>query len=148
MLDRPNAARPLAAGLVAAAEWFNGALLDQLADRGWPRLSRNQSQVFPLLSAEGSASPSDIARGLGITRQSAHTLLGQLVDLGILERAADPADGRRTLVALSARGRALARDAREILAELEAELARRIGEDAVEALRRALAADWGDPPSA
>lgn len=139
--------RPIAAQLLNAAEWFNAALLTRLVERGWPRLSRNQSQVFPILRGpEGAVAKVDVARALGITRQSAHTLTDQLVALGILATAPDPADGRRTVVHLTARGHALADDAREILAELEAELARRIGTDAVACLADALARPWGAPP--
>lgn len=138
--------RPLAAGLLLAADWFNDALLSRLSARGWPRLSRNQSQVFPLITRDGSTSPSDLARGLGITRQSAHALLGQLIDLGILAQSPDPLDGRRTTVHLTDRGHDLADDARAILADLEAALAARIGASAVDALASALAQDWGEAP--
>ncbi|MEE8601930.1 MarR family winged helix-turn-helix transcriptional regulator [Euzebya tangerina] len=138
---------PLAAALLDAAEWFNTALLERLAERGWPRLSRNQSLVFPLLSAEGATSQTMVARSLGITRQSAHTLLLQLVELGVLRREPDPSDGRRSLMRLTADGRRLAKDARTILTELEEELARRIGESAVQDLAEALSAEWGPTPS-
>lgn len=138
--------RPLAAALLHAAEWFNSALLDHLEARGWPRLSRNQSQVFPLIHADRGTSPSDVARGLGVTRQSAHVLLGQLEDLGILQRRPDPEDGRRTLLHLTDRGVALAADAREVLADLEAELAARIGPQAVDRLGAVVGVDWGPPP--
>jgi len=137
---------PLAAALLDAAEWFDGALRARLAVRGWPALSRNQAQVFPLLEPDGTAQAT-IARRLGITRQSAHTLLRQLEELGILERQASPNDRRLVLVHLTRAGRRLARDARDELADLEEELGRRIGADAVAALARAVHADWGEPPA-
>lgn len=99
-----------------------------------------------MLAADGGTSPSEVARQLGITRQSAHVLLGQLVDLGILAQEPDLDDGRRTLVRLTERGRSLAADAGRILATLEAQLAKRIGEDATAHLHDTLAQDWGDPP--
>ena len=139
--------RPLAAALLDGAEWFNTALLSRLEDAGWPALSRNQSRVFPLLGPDGT-SQVEVARGLGITRQSAHTLLGQLEALGIVERRPDPTDGRSSIVLLTRRGRALAADAGRILGDLEGELARRLGADHVEALGAALRLDWGDAPVA
>lgn len=138
---------PLAARLLAAAEWFNSALRQRLADRGWPAISRNQSQVFTLLGVEG-ASQSDIARGLDITRQSAHTLLRQLSDLGLVAERTDPRDRRKVRVHLTEEGERFAADAREVLADLEGTLTRRIGDEAVVALRAALATDWGGPPHA
>lgn len=137
---------PLAAGLLSGADWFNEALLAELAASGWPRLSRNQAQVFPLLTEHG-VSQAEIARALGITRQSAHNLVRELVDLAILEQRPDDADRRLSLVVLTERGTRLAHDAGRLLASFEEELAVRIGADAVTALRRALATDWGPPPA-
>lgn len=137
--------RPLAAELLAAAEWFDVALRERLAGNGWPALSRNQAQVFPLL-APGGTSQTEVSRRLGVTRQSAHTLLGQLVELGILERAPGLTDHRLVLVHLTSSGRRLAKDAAGILASLELELASRVGAARVDGLRETMSLDWGDPP--
>lgn len=136
--------RPLAARLLAAAEWFDVALRDRLAAAGWPSLSRNQSQVFPLLRP-GGTSQTEIARRLGITRQSAHTLLGRLVELGILERRGAVEDGRLVLVHLTPTGRRLAEEAARILRALEDELGTRVGVDHLASLRAVLDLDWGGP---
>jgi DNA-binding MarR family transcriptional regulator len=87
-----------------------------------------------LISEDHRTSPSGIARGFGVTRQSAHVLLGQLIELGITGQHRDPADRRRRLVHPTDHGRALAADARKILADLERELGERIGPQAVDSL--------------
>jgi DNA-binding MarR family transcriptional regulator len=136
---------PLAAALLAAADWFNEALLDDLAGRGWPRVSRHQSQVFPLLGPDG-CSQADLTRHLGITRQSVSTLVQELEALELVERRPDVADRRVKVVALTERGHEFAAEARRLLASAEAELERRIGRVHVDALRTALGAEWGPPP--
>ena len=109
---------PLALLLLRASRWFDGQLLDQLQAAGWPRLSPAQSLVFAHLSDDG-VPPATLARRLGTTRQAAADLVAGLVRLGLL--AVEPDDSRRRgrRVVLTARGRALAEDARQILAELE-----------------------------
>jgi len=137
---------PLAAGLLRGADWFNDALLVELVAAGWPKLTRNQAQVFPLLPEQG-VSQAELARRLGITRQSVHTIVRELSEFGILEQRGDDTDGRRTLVVLTTRGNRLAADAGRILSVLEVALAERIGTEAVDAIRDAVGCDWGTAPT-
>lgn len=109
---------PLAYLLLRASRWFDAALRDRLADRGWPRLSAAQSLVFAFLAPEGTP-PATLARRLGATRQATQELVGGLVAHGLIEVADDPARRRGRLVRLTARGEALAADAGEVLAQLE-----------------------------
>ncbi len=134
--------RPLAARLLDAAEWFNTALLGRLADEGWPRLSRNQALLFAVLDPAGTT-PAELARRLGITRQSTHTLLRDLMQERLVRAVPHPQDRRSHLVCLTARGERLAATAWARLADVERELARRIGEERVAVLRDAVSADWG-----
>lgn len=112
---------PLAYLLLRASRWFDRQLLDRLQERGWPRLSSAQSLVFPHLVPEG-ISPAALSRALGVTRQSGHELVAGLVRLGFVESREDPAAPRLRRLVLSPRGHDLARDARQILAELEEDL--------------------------
>lgn len=126
---------PLALALLHASRWFDSQLLQRLEQRGWPRLGPAQSLVFAHLRDEG-VSPSALARGLGTSRQAAHELVAGLHRLGLLEVVADPGRRGGRLVVLTATGRALARDAREVLAALEEPL----GMERVEALHELLGA--------
>jgi len=136
----------LAAELLEASAWFDEALLARLADRGWPRLSATRSRIFLALS-RGPVRVSDLVDELDVSRQAVHKLLDGLAEDGLLARRPDPDDGRAHVVALTDRGRQVARDAGRVLAELEQELARRIGAQHVEALRDALARERGPAPT-
>jgi DNA-binding MarR family transcriptional regulator len=136
----------LPAQLLAAADWFNDGLAVAMAEAGWPFLSRSQSLVFVSIDDDGTR-PAELARRLGITRQSMQELLVKLREHELVTVDVDPTDGRATIVRLAPRAHLLGRDAAIISAGLEAELAERIGADAVANLRAALAADWGPPPT-
>ena len=135
----------LAAELLAASAWFDQALLARLEEAGWPPLSPTRSRVFLALSA-GPILVSDLARELDISRQATHKLLDSLQDDGLIERRVDQHDRRAQRVSFTQRGRELAAAAGRILPELEQELAGRIGEHHVMALRAALAHDRGPAP--
>jgi DNA-binding MarR family transcriptional regulator len=132
--------------LLAAAAWFDTALSARMAAAGWPLLSRSQSLVFVNIDDEGTR-PAELARRLGITRQSMQEVVTKLRDHELVTVDVDPVDGRATIVRLSARAHLLGRDAAIINAELERELADRIGDSAVSSLRDALGRDWGHPPT-
>lgn len=111
----------LALQLLKAGRWFDEKLLDGLAAKGWPRLTGPQSQLFARLDREGTP-PAELARRLGTTRQSTQDLVGGLERLGLLEVIDDPSRRRGRLVRLTPDGRRIARDARQLLVELEARL--------------------------
>lgn len=71
-----------------------------------------QGQVLASLMAErGSARPSVLASRLGVTAATISESVSALASKGFVERRADPDDGRSSLVSLSAKGRAEARQA-------------------------------------
>ena len=135
----------LAARLLEASDWLNNALLERLAQRGWPRLTRSQSLIFVNLGT-GGVRPAELARRVGVRRQSMHTALAELEAAGLVALRPEAGNRRAKTVSLSPDGKRLVRDARRILSELEAVLAQRIGAETVEQLRAALAVDWGPPP--
>jgi len=158
MTDRADEAAPvgpmaayrrglsLPARLLAAADWFNESLSTAMEAGGWPFLSRSQSLVFVSIDDDGTR-PAELARRLGITRQSMQELLRKLRDHDLIAIDVDPADGRATIVRLAPRAHLLGRDAAIINARLETELAHRIGAETVAQLHAALESDWGEPPS-
>ncbi len=70
-------------------------------------LTITQLKGLFLLADSGALIVGRVAELLGIGRPAASILVDGLVQLGLVERAEDPADRRRTIVRLSARGREL-----------------------------------------
>lgn len=142
----PRRPPSLAFDLLQAADWFNDAIVARLEAQGWPALNRTQALTFPALGADG-ATPSELARRVGISRQSMQKLLEDLAGRGLVQAQPHPGDRRSLHVTLTDDGRRLVDDAITIARDLERLLARRIGRDTVDALRAALAVDWGPAPA-
>lgn len=128
-----------------ARRWFDEALQAALEAAGATPVSPTQLQLFAVLDEEGTT-VSELARRMGVTRQTAHQAVHGLVAAGTLEQLPDPASARQRLIRRTAEGRRAHRRAEGVLEGLEEELAERIGRDAVGALRTALEAPWGPPP--
>ncbi|MHC1558294.1 MarR family winged helix-turn-helix transcriptional regulator [Actinomycetospora sp. C-140] len=70
-------------------------------------VSTVEAAVLGELLHEGELSPTVIARSAGLTPGSATALIDRLVSLDLVAREPHPDDGRRILVALRPRGRAI-----------------------------------------
>lgn len=69
-----------------------------------------QGQVLAMLMGErGGVRPSVLAARLGVTAPTISESVAALTGKGLVERRADPGDGRSSLVALTSKGRAEAR---------------------------------------
>ncbi|KAA9150851.1 MarR family transcriptional regulator [Amycolatopsis acidicola] len=139
--------RNLAQALGEARRWFDEALLAGLAACGAAPISATQVGLFSVLDLGGTTT-AELARRMGVTRQTVHQAVQGLAKLGLLEQVPDPTSGRQRLVRRTVEGKRTHEEAERILAGAERELARRIGDDAVAALKSALAADWGPPAAA
>jgi DNA-binding MarR family transcriptional regulator len=82
--------------------------------------------------------PSDIAEELGMSKQAVNYLLGSLEQAGYLQRVDDPDDRRSRRVELTERGEAVRQTIRATVADIEAELARELGDRAFAQLRSLL----------
>lgn len=129
-----------------ARRWFDEALVEAMRAAGGQPVTVGQQAVFAALDPEGTT-VAELSRRMGVTRQTAHQAVQSLIRLGLLEQSPDPASARRLLTVMTEEGRRADLLARARIARLEEELAARIGDAAVRDLRRALTADWGDPPS-
>ena len=88
----------------------------------------------------------ELARGLGVSKQAAAKIVAELDGRSLIEREPSPEDGRATLLRLSARGRSLVRAAIEIGNAVERDLARDLGDDAAAHIRAGLERLAHDPP--
>jgi DNA-binding MarR family transcriptional regulator len=124
--------------------WFDEGLQNYLRLQGWPSVTRPQSMVMATVIL-GVTRPSDIARHLGVSRQAVHTTINGMVEIGLVELADDPVDGRSKIVVISEQGAKMREHAKQAVRLMSAELTRRIGADRLAGLHAALAADWGEP---
>jgi DNA-binding MarR family transcriptional regulator len=74
----------------------------ELGDFSW-----TQKSVLSRLEKAGPATSAELARAEGVTPQSMGTAIAALEDMQLVERKADPEDGRQIVVRLTARGRSL-----------------------------------------
>lgn len=73
-----------------ARRWFEEGLLAALEAAGATPVSTTQAQLFAVLDDQGTT-VSELARRMGVTRQTAHQAVHGLVATGLLERVRDPA---------------------------------------------------------
>jgi DNA-binding MarR family transcriptional regulator len=114
-------------------------LLDRLAAAGYPGIRLSHGYVFQRLVA-GEPTISALAASLGITQQGASKQVSELEAGGYVERVGVAGDQRVRVVRVTAKGRAAMAAGRRLQAELEAEIAERLGEEKVTAAKEVLAA--------
>lgn len=120
-----------------------GRLVDELGiarvrERLGAPLRRAHTRLFPHIDLAGTR-PTELARRVGISKQATSVLIDELVEMGVLERALDPSDGRAWLVRFAERpGRSLL-DGLTVLADIDAELEQSLGPAGLRQLQRQLA---------
>ncbi|WP_030611256.1 MarR family winged helix-turn-helix transcriptional regulator [Streptomyces sclerotialus] len=129
-----------------ARRWFDEGLLAAMATTGATPVSLPQLQLFAVLDEAGTT-VSELARRMGVTRQTAHQAVHGLVAAGLLEQTEHPTSARQRLIRRTPEGAHAHQQAELVLERLEDRLAERIGREAADALRAALEAPWGDPPA-
>ncbi|HSZ38599.1 MAG TPA: MarR family transcriptional regulator [Trebonia sp.] len=139
-----SASEPLARLLWRGHQWLRAAAMAGLEDSAGA-VSPAGATLLSQLDPDGMPM-ADLARLIGVSTPAIHQMVHHLVTLGLLEVVPNPDSGRSKLVVLTPQGFARRRQALELLAKLEDELAHRIGRRRVAALRDALEQDWGDPP--
>lgn len=130
--------------LLRGFKWFDQGLLNRLHAKGFPELRRSHSLVVAHLDSGGTRI-AELARRIGVSRQAMHETVGELRRAGLVELVADPTNRSAKLVVMTEEGRRSVRAARRIYADLERELASRLGPEQAAELRRALESDWGAP---
>ncbi|MFI7210606.1 MarR family winged helix-turn-helix transcriptional regulator [Micromonospora maritima] len=140
--DRPGFALPLL--LLAGFRTLVDDLHVELARQGHPDLRPAHGFVLQAVGPAGTTA-SDLGHRLGVSKQAAGKTVDRLVALGYLERVDDPADARRKLVRVTAKGHdGLLRSA-AVFDQLRERWAATLGADRVTAieddLRRMVPAD-------
>jgi DNA-binding MarR family transcriptional regulator len=125
---------PLPGLLEIAGEAMLAEFREELTNRGYADLRPTHGCVFRFVREDGMRL-TDLASFAGITKQSAGELVDDLVNLGYVERTADPDDRRAKLICLTERGREAQRVGFGIFTELEQRWATRFGEERLDLLR-------------
>ena len=129
--DRPGFVLPLL--LLAGFRTLIDDLHAELARQGHPELRPAHGFVLQAVGAAGTTA-SDLGQRLGVSKQAAGKTVDRLVALGYLERADDPADARRTLVRMTAKGHDGLRRSAVVFDELRDRWAATLGPERVAAI--------------
>lgn len=119
------------------------AVREQMAAAGYPGYRQTDAVLLRVLAGRALAI-GELGEALGVTRQAARKLASGLVSRGHAAFEPDPADGRRTLVALTPAGSAYGRAVAEVQDQLNAAVVARVPTEqlaAADAVLRSLLSD-------
>jgi DNA-binding MarR family transcriptional regulator len=117
---------------------MSAQLMERLAERGHPEVRFAHGNVLQFLDDDGTR-VSLLAERAQVSKQAMAQLVAHLEEHGYVERVSDPRDGRAKLVRATDRGRDVYSIARELMAEVDAQLTERLGEAKLRRLRALLA---------
>ena len=139
-MERFEAAKRASVGqlLFRCARLFNEQALAVIRERaGQPSLRSAHTTLLPHIEFGGTRL-TDLASKLGISKQAVGQLVGELVEMEVLERIPDPSDGRAKLIRFSSKGRAGLFDGLSVLMGLDESLKEAIGAEHMASLRASL----------
>lgn len=106
--------------------------------QAWSELTYQQYNVLRMIDTMGPQGQAEVARRLMVTAPVVTRLAASLTDQGLVERGADPKDGRAVVLTLTTKGRRRARAMRRDLLEAARELLEPIPEKRRAAIEAAL----------
>lgn len=128
MSRRTPAERQRAITLIALLRRTSRRMVEEITERmeaaGYPDSPARHYPVFENLDPEGTRL-TVLAGRAGITHQAMAQLVTELEERGIVERVADPSDGRARLIRLTDDGREIVRAALRQIAAIEEKWRRR-----------------------
>ena len=151
MSERPAVGRgDLGFLLAKATQRWNELLAERFAAAGYGDIRPSYGSVLVPLFEEDGLRPGELARRARLSKQTMTELVRRLEREGLVERHADPSDGRASLVYLTGRSRSFEPIVAEVLAELDLLARGRLDDEGVEALKEGLTEllDLGNPTSA
>ncbi|MEV0847653.1 MarR family winged helix-turn-helix transcriptional regulator [Streptomyces sp. NPDC049954] len=140
--DRADAYLPLPVLMQRGQRWFSDELVARLEAAEVAPVTPAHTTVLAHLGRDTPLSIAELARRAGVTRQTMHRAVTQLVDEGLLTSTPGPGFPRSTLIRLTDAGRRRRDVALGILHDLEEELGSRLGPARVAELRDTLTRAW------
>jgi DNA-binding MarR family transcriptional regulator len=123
--------------LLKCARLLDERAVERVRAAGAPQLRPAHTRLLPHIDPEGTRL-TELARRLGITKQAVGQLVDDLVEMGTLSLEPDPLDGRARRVRFTDRGVKAIAHGLGVLAEIEAELAARVGKRKMKELHTTL----------
>jgi DNA-binding MarR family transcriptional regulator len=109
----------------------------RLSEAGHPAIRQGHGCVFRFIH-EGGSRLTDLAESSGLSKQAVGEVVDNLEELGYVERAQDPQDGRAKVIKLTEHGADAHRTALGIFADIERDWAERYGAERVQTMRELL----------
>jgi len=116
---------------------FERRIWHGLAARGYPDVRPSHSAVFANLGM-GAVRVTELAERAQVTQQAMGKMLKELERMGYVARDIDSGDKRAKEIKLTERGIKLAQDCLQVLQEVEADYAAKVGADELNALEEQL----------
>jgi DNA-binding MarR family transcriptional regulator len=124
--------------LAKATQRWNELLAERFAAAGYADVRPSYGSVLlPLFEVDGLRM-GELARRARLSKQTMTEMVRRLERDGLVERRADPSDGRASLIFLTARSRAFEPIAARILGELDRSVRQRLDDEQVDELKAAL----------
>ena len=124
--------------LAKASQRWNELLRERFQAAGFPEVRPAFGSVLAPLFEEDGLRMGELARRSRLAKQTMTTLVRMTERAGLVRREADQEDGRAARVFLTAHAQAFRPVAERAVAELEANLARRLSPTGAETLRASL----------
>jgi DNA-binding MarR family transcriptional regulator len=140
--DHPETDLPLLALLQRGVRWFSDELLERLNTAGVDPITPAHTAVLAHLDNDASLSIAELARRAGVTRQTMHRAVTQLVGEGLLTSTPGPGFPRSTLIGLTDAGCRRRDLALGVLHDLEQAGGAQLGSAALAELRNSLTRAW------
>lgn len=113
--------------LFRCARLLNGQAVARLRERsGQEGLRVVHTRLFPHIDLEGTRL-TELAKRLEVSKQAASQWVDELSAMGVLEKVADPSDGRARLIRFSQEGQTGLLAGLALLRDVEGELAQEFG---------------------
>lgn len=133
---------PLLALLQRSLRACQEEFLGRIEQAGVASITPAHTMVLAHLRTGQPLSTAELARRAGVTRQTMHRSVTQLVEEGLLTSTPGSGFPRSTGITLTEAGRARRDVALGALEDMESAIGERLGEDELAALRRALLRAW------
>lgn len=124
--------------LAKATQRWNELLAERFAAAGYGEVRPSYGSVLLPLFEEDGLRMGELARRAHLSKQTMTEMVRRLERDGLVERRADPSDGRASLIFLTARSRAFEPIAADVVAELDRFVRLRLDDEQVDELKAAL----------